>query len=229
MQIIANSIGSCWVKCISAVMERGQIFHDEDVIIKELLGLNIVINKPKIDDEIVNKYGDHDVIAHTLKKFEKGVVMKDRPFTYGDRIYNKNGVNQFEWIINRLTNKKESKSATICLLNEGDNNSNIPCLTTIDAKIRNNKLELQFFYRSQNIVGRQYANYIALAKLQNDLALKLNVVPGALSGYIASAHIYSYDFSIAKAISKGKSVVLRDEFYEKGPQSIKRICLKSSN
>lgn len=92
--------------------------------------------------------------------------MKNRPFTYGECIYNKNGIDQFEWLISRLESKLETKSATISLLTEGNNHPNLPCLNIVDVKIRDNKVNLQFFFRSQNIVGRQYANFIALAKLQ---------------------------------------------------------------
>ena len=84
--------------------------------------------------------------------------MPNRPFTYSVQIYNKNGIDQFEYLVERLEKKKESKSATISLLSEGITDANLPCLNIIDIKIRNEKLNLQFFFRSQNILGRQYAN-----------------------------------------------------------------------
>ena len=45
----------------------------------------------------------------TLEKFSKGVSMPDRPFTYGACIYDKNGIDQFEWLADRLKLKKETK------------------------------------------------------------------------------------------------------------------------
>ena len=171
--IDANTLGECWLKCIDTVIKKGSIFYDEDVKIKEILGLQIKISSPNTSDEIISKFGDQEVILHTLKKFSKGIVMENRPFTYGDLIYNKNGVDQFEWLVDRLNNKKETKSATICLLKEGAIDDNLPCLNTIDAKIRDGRLNLQFFFRSQNVFGRQYANLLAIAKLQADLAGRL--------------------------------------------------------
>ncbi len=223
MEIKTKSIGDCWLKSISYVFNKGILFHDENVKIKEVLGFSVKINNPKLDDEIIDKYGDGAIVEHTLNKFRKGVVMDDRPFTYAERIYNKNGIDQFGWLVKRLKNKNETKSATICLLNEGSISPNIPCLTTIDAKIRNNKLNLQFFYRSQNIVGRQYANLLALAHLQAEIAKECSVKIGELFGYVASAHIYEYDFDFAESVIKDAPILLKDRYYTNGPNSIRTI------
>lgn len=221
MDIQENSLGKAWVSCIKLVLDRGQIERDEDVKLSEVWGVSIKINNPNCDDAIINKFGDKHIIEHTLEKFSRNVYMPDRPFTYGQRIYDKNGVDQYAWLLHRIKNKKESKSATISLLNEGDLSPNLPCLVTLDCKIRDNKLCLQFFYRSQNVVGRQYANFIALAKFQNDLANDLAVSVGPMSGYIASAHIYDYDMQNARMIVNNEGFELSDKFYECGPKSIR--------
>lgn len=66
--------------------------------------------------------------------------MPDRPFTYGARIYDNCGVDQIEWLVDRLNSKRETKSATFGLLIPGSKSPNPPCLTTVDAKIREDKL-----------------------------------------------------------------------------------------
>lgn len=219
--IVAHSIGECWLKSIKSVIEFGEIFNDEDVEIKEIQGLRVKIMKPEIQDEIIEKFGDKNVIEHTLNKFQKGVIMSNRPFTYGELIYNKNNVDQFEFIVNRLKNKKESKSATISLLDENMVGANLPCLNIIDAKIRDEKLILQFFFRSQNILGRQYANLLALAIIQKELAERLSVGIGFMGGYVASAHIYKYDYKYANGVCNNKNITIKDEFYSNGPKSIR--------
>lgn len=217
-----ETIGECWINSIKTVMQNGNEYFDEDVKIREILGLNIEITNPNIEDVIISKYGDQYVINKMLNKFSKGVVMNDRPFTYGECIYNKNGIDQFEWLANRLNSKRETKSATISLLSAGDNNPNLPCLTTIDAKIRDKKLILQFFFRSQNIFGRQYANLLALAKLQLNLAQRLSVDVGLLMGYVASAHIYDYDFEQALQVCNDKQILIEDKYYKNGPKSVRQ-------
>ena len=220
--IYAKTIGECWIKSIKTVMTKGNEHFDEDVKMKEILGLSVEIENPKLDDEIIEEFGDSIVISRTLDKFSKGVSMPDRPFTYGACIYDKNGIDQFEWMVQRLLTKKETKSATFCLLTPGSEAANLPCLTAVDAKIRNNKLELQFFFRSQNIFGRQYANLLALVKLQLDIAERCSVEIGSLRGYVASAHIYEYDFFQAELISSGKKVLIEDKYYINGPKSIRK-------
>ncbi len=220
--VIAETIGECWLNSIKTVMENGDDHYDEDVKLKEILGLTVEIKYPKIEDEIIEKYGDKIVIERTLAKFAKGANMPDRPFTYGARIYDNNGVDQFEWLVKRLQSKQETKSATICLLTPGSEAANLPCLTALDAKIRHNKLELQFFFRSQNIFGRQYANLLALVKLQLDIAKRCAVEIGSLKGYVASAHIYEYDYVQAEALSSGIDIHIEDRYYSDGPKSIRK-------
>ena len=224
--VISESIGECWKSCVDYVIRNGVLFHDEDVNLIEILGLSIKILFPDTSDEIVNEYGDKNIIERTLLKFSKDVEMRDRPFTYGERIFNKNGVDQFEWLISRIKKKMETKSATICLLIEGEDLENLPCLTTIDFKIREEKLDLQFFFRSQNIFGRQYANLLALAKLQQDLACRLHLGIGFIGGYIASAHIYDYDLCQARLLCSDEKFVIEDKFYYNGPKSIREAMGK---
>ena len=219
--IVANTIGECWLKSISEVMRNGKQHFDEDVEIMEVLGLSIKILSPKLQDEIVDKFGDKNIVSHTLDKFKKGIIMPNRPFTYEDQIYNKNGIDQFEYLVGRLKKKKESKSATISLLSEGITDANLPCLNIIDIKIRNEKLNLQFFFRSQNILGRQYANLLAIAKLQADLATRLCTKVGFIAGHVVSAHIYEYDYKYANSICANEDVTIKDRFYINGPRSIR--------
>lgn len=203
------------------VLHHGILQRDEDVEIHEVLGLSVEILKPRCHDDLIDELGDKAVIARTLAKFSKGVDMPDRPFTYGARIFNNFGVDQFEWMVDRLHSKRETKAATIGLLAPGSRSANLPCLTVVDAKIRREKLELQFFYRSQNIFGRQYANLLALAKLQADIAARCSVETGAMRGHIASAHIYSFDIAECERIVSGESLTIKDKYYAEGPQSIR--------
>ncbi|WP_095499158.1 thymidylate synthase [Paraferrimonas haliotis] len=222
MIVCTETIGLAWLASVEYVLSNGSEHFDEDSKIREVLGLSIQIKSPTLSDPIIAQYGDPKVLNNMLQKFEKGVVMNNRPFTYGQRIFDYKGIDQFEWLVDRLKNKKETKSATIILQEPGDTHPNQPCLTSLDAKIREGKLHLQFFFRSQNILGRQYANLIALAKLQVDLAGRLNVEVGSLLGYIASAHIYDYDINSASSIlEQPKQFRIKDQFYSHGPRSIR--------
>jgi len=220
--IRTQTIGACWIESINQVLEHGQPHHDGEIGLIEVIGLTVEISSPSVSDPLISAHGDPDVLARTLAKFARGACMPERPFTYGQRIFDMAGINQFDWMVERLHRKPETKSATINLLVPGSNAASIPCLTTLDAKIRQGRLELQFFFRSQNIFGRQYANLAALAQLQSDLAKRCNTVCGTLRGYVASAHIYSFDADEARKLVTGAPVRIVDKYYELGPQAASR-------
>ncbi|MBA4500861.1 thymidylate synthase [Marinobacterium marinum] len=219
--VTAHTLGECWQKCIETVLAEGVRHYDEDVAIYEVLGLCVEIERPSSEDLFIESVGDHQVINKMLEKFSKGVVMNDRPFTYGQLIYDMNGVDQFEWMLKRLRDKPETKSATISLVTPGLDDLNLPCLSTLDAKIRNGELHLQFFFRSQNIFGRQYANFLALATLFESLADRAGASVGSMSGYIASAHIYEYDIADARKLIGTQAIQVTDQYYFKGPASVR--------
>lgn len=217
-----KTIGEAWTKSISTVLHHGEIHFDEDVSMLEIRqGLAITVRCPDPEDTLIETWGDASVISRMLKKFSRGAKMSDRPFTYGQLIYDKNGIDQFEWLVNRIRSKPETKSATISLLSEGYNHINLPCLVTLDAKLRNDSLDLHFMFRSQNIYGRQYANLLALVALQSNLARELSCAIGLMSGYISSPHIYDYDIKDAEKLIGGSYFKNVDRFYSHGPKSIR--------
>ncbi|MET0066544.1 MAG: thymidylate synthase [Candidatus Thiodiazotropha sp.] len=219
--VAAQNLGECWLKCVAQVLEQGELHYDEDVAIREILGLSVEIACPSSKDDFISRTGDQKVIKKMLKKFSKGVVMEDRPFTYGQLIYDMNGIDQFEWIIRRIRKKPETKSATISLISPGLEALNLPCLIALDAKIRKGALHLQFFFRSQNIFGRQYANLLALAALHERLSLQSGYSIGSMKGYIASAHIYDFDLVYARELIRTKKIQITDYYYTKGPASVR--------
>ena len=214
-----RTIGECWIASVSHVLKHGQPHYDLNIEMFEVLGLSVEISEPSVQDPLLTAHGDMTVLSRTIAKFEQDADMPERPFTYGQRVFNMEGVNQFEWMVDRLQSKPDTKSATINLLIPGSTAASIPCLTTIDAKIRRGRLDVQFFFRSQNIFGRQYANLAALAKFQSDLAHRCNIVSGTLRGYIASAHIYGFDMGEARELVAGAPIRIADRYYQFGPQS----------
>lgn len=222
LAINAETIGDAWLASIERVLDHGDTHFDEDVAIVELRqGLAITITNPSVTDPQIERWGDRAVVARMLKKFSRNSKMDDRPFTYGELIYAKNGVDQFAWIIDRIRKKPETKSATISLISEGDISKNLPCLVSLDAKLRDGGLDLHFFFRSQNIFGRQYANLTALAELQARMAEELACQVGMISGYVSSPHIYEYDVDNANNIVSGILFENVDKFYSHGPESIR--------
>jgi thymidylate synthase len=217
LTVEAKSVDEAWLESIKIVINNGSWYHDGNFPILEYLGLNIRISNVHNGIQIIKDIGDIEVLERMICKFSANAKIPNAPFTYGNRLYELQGINQIQWIIDRLTRKPETKSATICLLIPGDSSDHIPCLTTLDAKIRHGKLHLSFFFRSQNIFGRQYANLYALKELQMDLCNQLNVLPGYILGTICSAHIYGFDVIEAEEILKGERHRIIDKYRRIGP------------
>lgn len=75
------------------------------------------------------------------------IIVPELNASYGKRIFDQLGINQYEWVINHLHKKRETKSASISLLLPNDPGPSIPCLTVIDFKIRHDKLYMKALFR----------------------------------------------------------------------------------
>lgn len=212
-----DSIDQAWFASVQSVVTYGSWYHDNSCPILELMGLSLQISNPAQICPLIKEVADIEVLERMLYKFKPGAKLPKAPFTYGSRLYNQLGIDQVEWAVNRLKKKPETKSATITLLIPGEEAAHIPCLISVDFKLRYGKLNLNFFFRSQNIFGRQYANLIALRELQLDVSEKLKVELGLLSGYICSAHIYGFDLEDAKKLIKGSRRRIDDNYRKIGP------------
>jgi len=129
-------------------------------------------------------------------------------------------VNQIEKAIERLSTDMNTRRATCDLaIPPKDTVSNDPpCLRIVDFKVRDvraapmlppiRRLLVTVLFRSHDIFGASYANWIALANLQKYVAMEvskksgMNVVPGEIHSYSISAHIYGRDFEGAESVVK---------------------------
>lgn len=193
-----KSLGEAWIKAMKTVMNEGEEIWDEDVPLRELRNLYVTIEDIVDDDSIIQKYADSDRVQLMKKKYATCGLVGDYKIDYGSYIYNNNGVNQIEWIIDRIKHKPETKSATITLHKPGE--KMLACLSMLDFKYRNDVLDLNVVYRSQNIYSSHPGNMLALRQIQKDVADALNLKMGKVDLVVFSAHIYEYDFKSVKTI-----------------------------
>ena len=159
--ITGDSVGEVWIQYLSCILDNGVEFHDENEQIFELEDIVLTIKDNVKDDPILEKYADKKLASLYLKKMQTMEIVPELNASYGQRIFNQLGVNQYEWCLNRLRKKPESKAATMSLLLPDDPGPRIPCLTTIDFKLRNDCLSAKTFFRSQNALNA-YGNILAL-------------------------------------------------------------------
>lgn len=190
--IQASTLGEAWLNSMEIIINSGEMINDGDVLLKEKMNLYITINNISEDDKIIKKYANKERIELMKKKYFTCGLVGDYKIDYGSYIFNNKGVNQFDWVCERLKKKPETKSATISLHIAGE--ENLTCLSLLDFKLRNNKLIMTAVYRSQNVFSSQPGNIIALRKLQQAVADNIKADIGIFELVVMSAHIYQYDF-----------------------------------
>lgn len=207
MLVIKGSGGENWLNYCKQVLNYGVKFYDEDEKIKELLDVVLIFNHFDPKDRIFNKFADKNLIKLYRKKMDTTEIVPELNASYGKRLYDQLGVNQIDWIIKRIKTKPETKAATISLLLPNDPGPRIPCLSVIDIKIREGRLHLTGFFRSQN-AARSYANFIAIHYLHKKIAKATGYPIGQMKFMILSAHIYEKDIkSVQELINKSKKYI----------------------
>lgn len=198
IHISAATEGQAWIKAMRMIMKDGKNVWDDDVPIREIQNLYFTIGQIDENDSILKEYADKDRLELMKKKYATCGLVGDYKIDYGSYIYNNNGVDQIKWVIDRIKNKPETKSATITLHKPGENM--LACLSMLDFKYRANLLDMTVVYRSQNIFWSHPGNMLALHRIHEDVANALGYTLGKVELVVISAHIYERDFDNVNSI-----------------------------
>jgi thymidylate synthase len=206
MNIIqSENVGLAWLKYLDVVVSTGTEYFDEEHKIIELSDILITIQSDIDDDPILMKYADNHLKKLYLEKMESIDIVKELNASYGYRVFGLPEVNQYDDIKKKLQAKPETKSATIALLLPKDPGPKIPCLTTVDFKLRDGFLYTKTFFRSQNALNA-YGNFCALFWLAKKMANDLGVKTGNIVNFISNGHIYHSELERAKSIINSAEV-----------------------
>jgi len=181
-----NSLYNLWLKSLKLILESGDIIEDDKENVKEILNLYIQTENLTLESEDFKIWNNESYI-----KISESQDM----FDYKKRITNFNNTHQFEIIKNKLKNTRYSKSATTVTIFPEFDKSKIPCLVSVDFKIRNNQLQTTAFFRSQDVWKKQFNNYKLLVSLMDEVSNYTAAPIGTLSLLITSAHIYGSDIN----------------------------------
>jgi len=203
--IKAENLGKAWLQSMKLAIQEGEDIYDDDRKLKEIRNLYVSLDDVNEEDPILNKYADKKRIQLMKEKYSTCGLVGDYKIDYGSYIYNNNGINQMEWLKNRILNKPETKSATITLHRPGEDM--LACLSLIDFKLRNDRLHMTVVYRSQNIFSSQPGNMIALQHIQEDLAKDISSAVGKIELVVMSAHVYEENYEEAINILKKESLM----------------------
>jgi thymidylate synthase len=168
MQTIrSKTAGQVWIAAINAVMQEGSYLRETDVHTQELTDLFVEVEDGQLYDDILEEHANPKTIKWMVdENFGGTEPVLDWGYCYGMRLRNFNGVDQVSKVIEKLKLDAETRSATINLIKpEDDFNGHMPCITTLDVKIRSGKLHVTGFFRSQDVGKKLYADILALGSI----------------------------------------------------------------
>ena len=155
---------------------------------------------------ILQKSNDMNHICHYNKNWsnfsDDGETLNG---AYGQRIfaYGEHEVNQFEEVFKLLSEDKNSRQGTIVLFDPNKDfkkTKDKPCTNLIRFSIREDKLNMTVFMRSNDIMFGYPYDVFNFTNLQFIMAAKLGVGVGKYTHIVDSLHLYTEQLDWAKSI-----------------------------
>lgn len=193
--IKSATIGRLHELAVDAVMKYGKevVTENNDITIElpEPLCLECpfsidyrLSDKSSVKESFAEAYMEYLIYGYdTDVKFE---------YDYHSRLFDYNGVNQIEKLINHLKEKSTTRrGVAITWQPEVDiEKEDVPCLQWLNINIRDNKVNMTVLFRSNDILLALGANMYGLTGLQSYIAEKLNVECGIYRHIAVHPHIY---------------------------------------
>ena len=216
-----NIFESKWRKLLEELLLSHKKHVKDETQIREIIGVHERIDNPYKDSMLnINhkqfaeavKRGAFDITDYPIKgealfdyvtslDDEHQIYLDDDGFiyTYSERLQNYQGRNQLIDIVNRLKQDMGGNRAVAVTFNPFVDNErdDIPCLQLIQALVRNDKLILSVYFRSNDLYGAFPSNMMFLTYLGMKIANELDVKFDYIDYHCSSLHIYETDYKQA--------------------------------
>ena len=216
-----NIFESKWRKLLEELLLSHKEHVKDETQIREIIGVHERIDNPYKDSMLnINhkqfaeavKRGAFDITDYPIKgealfdyvtslDDEHQIYLDDDGFiyTYSERLQNYQGRNQLKDIVNRLKQDMGGNRAVAVTFNPFIDNErdDIPCLQLIQALVRDDKLILSVYFRSNDLYGAFPSNMMFLTYLGMKIANELGVKFDYIDYHCSSLHIYETDYKQA--------------------------------
>lgn len=198
--ISAPTIGYLWADAYKFIMQEGSVMEDGTAPVKEVMNLYLSVDDAQASDKILDAMADPEMVDWMVNKNFGGTEpILDWGYCYGMRLRDFEGVDQIAEAVEKFKKRPGSRSATITLMDPAEDfTGHMPCIITLDPKIRDGKLTLTGFFRSQDIGKKFYADMMALAAIQKEIADKVGVACSSVELLITSAHVVEPEYDKQK-------------------------------
>jgi len=199
-------IGEAYLKIVSLIMKFGKIKESEQgEKQKELINVVSVIKKENPENPKMFDFFRFNL--EELKKYFKIIMSPSKiegvEYTYGERMFDYDGINQINSIIEKIKKNPNTRRAVVSTWNVNKDNlsSKSPCLDFIQFLVQDG-LYMTAYFRSNDMLKAWALNAFALRMLQFYVAEKTGITPLELTIISSSAHIYESDFKNAEKLAE---------------------------
>jgi thymidylate synthase len=193
------TLGEGWIDVTRAVLARGAIAVYDGHRTRELALLTVVVDHPSSDDDTIARLGDPEWLAWMHENFfvHKDVAELGNAKSYAVRLFDYAGAghDQIAWVVRRLHEDPESRSATITTFQPLTDTTYIPCVSMLDFWLPDGAVELVVYAHSLDFGKKAYGNLVELARLQEHVARELGAPVGRLVIHANSAHVYEPEWA----------------------------------
>jgi thymidylate synthase len=193
------TLGEGWIDVTRAVLARGAIAVYDGHRTRELALLTVVVDHPSSDDDTIARLGDPEWLAWMHENFfvHKDVAELGNAKSYAVRLFDYAGAghDQIAWVVRRLHEDPESRSATITTFQPLTDTTYIPCVSMLDFWLPDGAVELVVYAHSLDFGKKAYGNLVELARLQEHVARELGAPVGRLVIHAKSAHVYEPEWA----------------------------------
>jgi len=205
------TLGEGWLDVTRAVLEGGALASYDAQRTRELSLLTLVVDRPSPDDATIARLGDPDWLAWMHANFfsHEDVAELGNAKSYAARLfdYAGAGLDQIAWVVRRLRDDPEARSATITTLQPLTDTSYIPCVSMLDFWLPDGAVELVVYAHSLDFGKKAYGNLVELAQLQRHVARELGAPVGRLVIHAKSAHVYEPEWAAMAQIAGAPEAV----------------------
>ncbi|MBI9047029.1 MAG: hypothetical protein JEZ06_21260 [Anaerolineaceae bacterium] len=202
--IEAETLGQSWMQISSEIMNNGHHAEYDGAPIKETAIATLIVQKPDPEDAFIKEQGDPDWLSWMHDNFfvQKEVKELGNAASYAVRLFNYDdkGRDQIQWVIDRLNEHTESRSATITTFQPLTDTSYIPCISLLDFWVQEGQIELIVYAHGLDFGKKAYGNLVELAILQRTVAEGTGFKVGRLIIHVKTAHIYEPEWGFMQTL-----------------------------
>jgi len=204
MEITADTISEAWEKGIRAILRKykktgEKVITERDTTSIEIENLVFSINNPLSQP----RYSALHPNPEYLKTYSENILdFKYQKDVYSRMVcteYNETNINQLDDVVEKLKSKWFTSKAVITIWDPyiDIDSDHPPCTCLVQFYIRNNKLHLTSFFRSNDAWLCSHGDMIALTNLQKKVSEAIGVEIGHYTHFACCYHIYEYDIHAA--------------------------------